>query len=80
MNAQIAKTPAEADLVFDGDILIAKYQNLMLSQRIAQRLLGPPFQWPTEIDAADFRTQMNGNLLELRRHPNFGIVCNVLVH
>ena len=80
MNAQIAEIPAEAHLVFDRDILIAKYQNLMLSQRIAQCLLGPLIQWLAEIDAADFRTQMNGNLIELRKHPNFGIVCNVLVH
>src|SRR5262249_16575336 len=68
MNRQLTKSSAKLDQIFGRDILVAEDDQLVLDQRVVERLELLVRQRPAKINAADLRAQMDADF----RHGDAG--------
>ena len=65
MDAELPKAFAEHDLLFDADVLIAEYDDLMIQERLVDCPHRRRVRRPGCVNTVDFRTQMRANLFDL---------------
>src|SRR5262249_56340502 len=68
MNRQLTKSSAKLDQIFGRDILVAEDDQLVLDQRVVERLELLVRQRPAKINATDLRAQMDADF----RHGDAG--------
>jgi hypothetical protein len=72
MDLQLAKPAAEGEMLFRGQMLVVKENDLMVEQCLADLANYLVGEWPGEIDASDFgakraRDPLSGNRVVIHR-------------